>query len=127
MKGRSTPPVASTLLEAMRAIGYSFESAIADLVDNSIAAECSSVDIIFPPSGEPYVAIVDDGRGMSPPELMENMRQYVFTGYATEMAQHAGAALSVAAPRRHQPTISLSERHPDVRCEATSSAAPYWR
>jgi hypothetical protein len=56
-----------------------------------------------------------------------HMNLYVFTGYATEMAQHAGAALSVAAPRRHQPTISLSERHPDVRCEATSSAAPYWR
>lgn len=60
-------------------------------------------------------------------QVLKPNRRYVFTGYATEMAQHAGAALSVAAPRRHQPTISLSERHPDVRCEATSSAAPYWR
>jgi hypothetical protein len=29
------PPVATDLLESMRALGYSFESAVADLLDNS--------------------------------------------------------------------------------------------
>lgn len=58
----------------MRAIGYSFEAAIADLVDNSIAAESKSVEIMFPPADEPFVAIVDDGQGMSASELMEAMR-----------------------------------------------------
>ena len=32
MKPVSTPPVASILLEAMRAFGYSFEAAVADLI-----------------------------------------------------------------------------------------------
>lgn len=74
MKGLFTPPVASTLLEAMRAIGYSFESAVADLVDNSIAAECSVVDMTFSPFDEPFVALTDDGRGMARAELIEAMR-----------------------------------------------------
>jgi hypothetical protein len=33
------PPAASDLLESMRALGYSFESAVADLVDNSLSAQ----------------------------------------------------------------------------------------
>eukprot|EP01136_Pigoraptor_vietnamica_P005386 Opistho-1_new@36918 len=74
MKGLFTPPVASTLLEAMRAIGYSFESAIADLVDNSIASQCSAVDVTFSPFDEPFVALTDDGRGMCRAELIEAMR-----------------------------------------------------
>lgn len=74
MKGHSTPPDASTLLEAMRAMGYSFETAVADLVDNSIAAACTSVGISFSPFDEPYIALVDDGRGMTRTELLEAMR-----------------------------------------------------
>lgn len=74
MKCIPTPPVASTLLESMRAIGYSFEAALADLIDNSLSAGARNVDLYFPPSGEPYVAIVDDGRGMSRLDLMEAMR-----------------------------------------------------
>ena len=39
------PPSASALSESMRDIGYSLETAIADIVDNSIAAEATEVDI----------------------------------------------------------------------------------
>lgn len=74
MKCIPTPPVASTLLESMRAIGYSFEAAAADLIDNSLSAGARNVDLYFPPSGEPYAAILDDGRGMCRLELMEAMR-----------------------------------------------------
>src|SRR4051812_20869286 len=74
MRGLSTPPVASTLLEAMRAIGYSFETAIADLVDNSIDAECTSVEISFSPYDEPFLVLLDDGNGMSREELLVAMR-----------------------------------------------------
>lgn len=62
------------LLEAMRAFGYSFEAAIADLVDNSIAAGASNVELFFPPAGTAQVAMIDDGRGMSPTELAAAMR-----------------------------------------------------
>lgn len=74
MKCIPTPPAASALLESMRAIGYSFEAAVADLVDNSISAGAQNVELFFPPSGDPYVAILDDGRGMTRLELMEAMR-----------------------------------------------------
>jgi hypothetical protein len=68
------PPAASDLLESMRALGYSFESAVADLVDNSLSAQSSVIDIRFSPFDEPYVAILDDGIGMLPPVLTSAMR-----------------------------------------------------
>jgi hypothetical protein len=74
MRVISTPPVASTLLEAMRAFGYSFEAAVADLIDNAIAANARNVDVFFPPQGDAYLAILDDGDGMTPSELVAAMR-----------------------------------------------------
>lgn len=68
------PPLAPTLVESLRAIGYSFETAIADLVDNSISAGSRKIDIQFRPFNDPYVAIVDDGSGMTLNELIEAMR-----------------------------------------------------
>lgn len=68
------PPSAPDLLESMRAIGYSFEAAIADIIDNSIAANATKVDIRFGNEAGPYVAILDDGAGMSANELVAAMR-----------------------------------------------------
>lgn len=68
------PPVAATLLEAMRAVGYSFETAIADIIDNSIAAMATEVEVSFSPYGEPYVAILDNGHGMDSGQLRVAMR-----------------------------------------------------
>lgn len=67
-------PYAPALIESMRSVGYSLESAIADLIDNSISAGASTVDIQFRPFGEPYLAILDDGDGMAPEEITEAMR-----------------------------------------------------
>jgi hypothetical protein len=68
------PPAASDLLESMRALGYSFESAIADLVDNSLSAQAGTIDIRFSPFDDPYVAILDDGTGMLPSVSTSAMR-----------------------------------------------------
>lgn len=68
------PPDAPSLLEAMRSIGYSLESALADIVDNSISARAGTVGIEFRPEPIPYVAIVDDGCGMTQHELELAMR-----------------------------------------------------
>jgi len=68
------PPSASDLLESMRAIGYSFESAIADLIDNSLSADAHRIEIHFSPYDHPYVAVLDDGLGMSPGEVTSAMR-----------------------------------------------------
>ena len=42
MKYTDTPPYAPTLMESTRAIGYLIESAIADIIDNSIAANATA-------------------------------------------------------------------------------------
>lgn len=68
------PPDAASLMESMRSIGYSLDSALADLLDNSISANAKTVQIEFRPFEEPYVAILDDGDGMSEVELESAMR-----------------------------------------------------
>jgi hypothetical protein len=54
------------MIESMRDIGYSFNTAIADLIDNSIAAKATRIDIFctMDPAGKPEVALIDDGGGM---------------------------------------------------------------
>ncbi len=60
-------PPASSLIESIRSIGYSFDAAIADIVDNSISAHAKNIEVnIAPPkNGNLSVVILDDGDGMS--------------------------------------------------------------
>lgn len=69
MKTKSLPPYAPTLIESTRAIGYSLEAAVADIIDNSIAANAKNVDIFFFPIDGAYIAILDNGKGMSEEEI----------------------------------------------------------
>lgn len=64
MTPKEVPPFAPVLMESTRAIGYSLAAAIADIIDNSIAAKASKVQIFFFPIGNAYVSILDDGIGM---------------------------------------------------------------
>lgn len=69
------PPSAACLSASMRDLGYSLETAIADLIDNSISANADTIDIICDVSGEhPVVVILDNGRGMTDVELLNAMR-----------------------------------------------------
>ncbi len=69
-----TPPP-SALIEGLRAIGYSLETAISDIIDNSITAGALRVQISTETySDEPYIAIIDDGAGMAEEELIAAMR-----------------------------------------------------
>ena len=69
-------PRANFLVGSMRSIGYTFESAIADVIDNSISANCHTIHVLFPsnPMERLAVGILDDGEGMSDEELFEAMR-----------------------------------------------------
>jgi len=74
-KWEDATPHARALIEGLRDIGYSLETAIADIVDNSITAGARSIDIRTETfSDEPFIAIIDDGRGMSEDELLAAMR-----------------------------------------------------
>lgn len=69
-------PNASSMVEALRDIGYSLESAVADVIDNSITATANRIDIRFGWEGgaTPWLAIIDNGYGMSESELVEAMQ-----------------------------------------------------
>lgn len=68
-------PDASSLIETFRAIGYSVETAIADIIDNSISAGSSNVWIDFEWKGsDSWISVFDDGPGMNNNELVEAMR-----------------------------------------------------
>lgn len=70
------PPNLDKLDKALRSIGYSFEVAVADIVDNSIDAHAANVlvRIILNGNGTFDLAIWDDGKGMSDHALREAMR-----------------------------------------------------
>lgn len=69
----SPHPIA--LIESLRSIGYTTETALADIIDNSITANASRISIQFRwKEAESWIAIVDDGYGMSAKELTSAMR-----------------------------------------------------
>lgn len=74
MFSKESIPFAPNLIESMRSLGYSFESAIADLIDNSISANAKRIDIRLSMENDPYVIIFDDGHGMIEAEIEEAMR-----------------------------------------------------
>ncbi len=75
MKTLDMPPFAPVLMESTRAIGYSLEAAVADIIDNSIAAGANKIDVQFSPyAAIPFVSILDDGHGMNAREINDAMR-----------------------------------------------------
>ena len=74
MKTVILPPDAPTLMWSTRAIGYTTPAAVADLIDNSIFAEATQIDIEFMSGDTPYFSILDNGNGMSSSELRQAMK-----------------------------------------------------
>jgi len=69
------PPRAAVLVESLRDLGYSVQTAVADIVDNSISAGARNIEILAAPHGvAPAIAVLDDGAGMARDELLEAMR-----------------------------------------------------
>ena len=67
-------PKAASLISSLRSIGYSFNDAIADIIDNSISAGANNVDIFCGWKDEiSTVEIADNGHGMTKDELIEAM------------------------------------------------------
>ncbi|HBG05157.1 MAG: ATPase [Geobacteraceae bacterium GWC2_58_44] len=63
------------MLEALRGLGYNTATALADIVDNSIAAGARVVSLNFCWKGrQSTIIVMDDGAGMSPSELDLAMR-----------------------------------------------------
>ena len=66
-------PPAKSLISGIRSIGYSFATSVADIIDNSITAKATEINIYADPLDEPYFAILDNGLGMNYEELENAM------------------------------------------------------
>lgn len=71
------PPNPGRLIEGLRDTGYDFNTALADIVDNSVDAQASKVliRIQMDAFGETTITIADNGIGMNEPDL-ENAMTY---------------------------------------------------
>ena len=67
-------PDARNLMESTRSIGYSLAAAVADIIDNSIAAQAERIYVWTPTPSQQYLTILDDGVGMDAEELQAAMR-----------------------------------------------------
>jgi hypothetical protein len=69
-------PDPGRLIEGLRDTGYNFNTAIADIVDNSIVAEAEMVEITVQLDfdGNVIVNIIDNGYGMNQNELLDAMK-----------------------------------------------------
>ncbi len=66
-------PFAAALIVGHRDFGYCLETALADVIDNSISDGASKIELFAETSGDaPWIAIADDGCGMRQAKLIHD-------------------------------------------------------
>ncbi len=86
-----TLPNPKNLIHALRDIGYSLETALADVIDNSITAEASEINIhVTYDINNSYIAIIDNGNGMNDDELRNAMNLGSFDPLAVRNQKDLG-------------------------------------
>lgn len=116
-------PRASLLIESMRDIGYTLETALSDIVDNSIAAGAQSVEILVEPdAGNPAIAIMDNGRGMSASELVAAMR----AGSQSPLAERSRSDLGRFGLGLKTASFSQCRRLTVLTCRSGARSCAVW-
>jgi anti-sigma regulatory factor (Ser/Thr protein kinase) len=91
-------PSARRLINSLRDLGYQTAEAVADLVDNSIAAGAHRVDIsIHFDSQDSWIRIADDGCGMDAAAITEAMRYGTARTYENDDLGKFGLGLKTAS------------------------------
>ena len=74
MQGYEESLPGTALAESMRNFGYDLNTAVCDIIDNSVTANAESIMIWLEwNDGAPYVCILDNGHGMTDEELSRNI------------------------------------------------------
>jgi len=74
-KRHHLPPSAASLTASLRDLGYSLETAVADLIDNSISADATEIRIFCNISRRaPVVVVADNGHGMTEDAVIAALR-----------------------------------------------------
>ena len=106
-------PSAARLTDSLRDVGYDFHSAVADLVDNSLAAGASRVEIEIEFAGaDSRVLIADDGCGMTANGLAEALRFGSRRMYGRGDLGRYGLGLKTASLSQCR-TVTIVSRRPD--------------
>ena len=74
MKTTIVRPNLNNFIKSLRDVGYTFEIAVADVLDNSISAGATQIDIHAIAKPELLFCMLDNGCGMTDSELVEAMR-----------------------------------------------------
>ena len=75
MRTKILPPNPARLIEGLRDTGYNFNTALADIIDNSIDAAATKIDIqiIIDTEGDILIMVADNGCGMDEKTLLDGM------------------------------------------------------
>jgi hypothetical protein len=91
-------PSARRLIGSLRDLGYNTPEAVADLIDNSIAAGAHNVDVSLTFVGDKSsIRISDDGRGMNAAQITEAMRYGASRAYDDDDLGKFGLGLKTAS------------------------------
>jgi len=91
-------PSPRRLTEVLRDVGYDFVGAVADIVDNSIAANAGQVDVVVHWDGpDSWVRIADDGVGMDAATINEALRFGSERSYRADDLGKFGLGLKTAS------------------------------
>ncbi|HEY6550787.1 MAG TPA: ATP-binding protein [Solirubrobacterales bacterium] len=109
-------PSARRLMDSLRDIGYELPAAVADLVDNSIDADATQVDIIVAFEGEnSWIRIADDGTGMPASQMNEALRYGTDRDYDETDLGKFGLGLKTASLSQCRRLTVATRTNPDRR------------
>ncbi|MDA9365703.1 ATP-binding protein [Flavobacteriaceae bacterium] len=75
IKFEEASPNPEYLIKSIAEQGYSLETSLADLMDNSISAKANKIEVLIDTESEPFkLFLADNGQGMTEEELIKNMR-----------------------------------------------------
>lgn len=114
-------PNAARTIDALRENGISFQAAVADLIDNSIEAQATRVDVTMMFDGKAsWVRVADNGEGMDAKTLTEAMRYGTDRNYDEHDLGKFGMGMKTAPLSQCRcltvaSRVSVSQRRIEVR------------
>jgi hypothetical protein len=112
----SLVPSASRLMASLRDLGYELPQAVAELIDNSIDADATEVDVDLRFDGvDSWLRVVDNGHGMTGPALDESMRFGSSRDYRAGSLGGFGLGLKTASFSQCRRLSIASRRSPERR------------
>lgn len=120
--GKRLPPRPERLVDIIGGTGHSLQSAVADIVDNSISADATEIDITFeaPNGGNGrWLSVRDNGVGMTEDELAEAMTLGSLVNYDENSLGKFGYGLKGASWSQAQVFTVVSRKRGHDICHLT--------